>query len=119
MKNLYSDNGTNFCGANNELSELGEKMTKEYDDLVANELAQNGNMWPFSPPGSPHFNGLVEAGVKTIKTHIKREIGDTKLTFEEMTKFLTQVEAAVDSRPLCDMSSSPNDIEPLTPAHFL
>lgn len=75
--------------------------------------------WRRKPPGAPHFNGLAEAAVKSVKLHIKKTISDNKLTFEELSTLLAQIEACVNSRPLCPLSTDPNDISMLTPAHFL
>ncbi|XP_071053675.1 uncharacterized protein [Onthophagus taurus] len=78
-----------------------------------------GLHWIFHPPGGPHFNGLAEAGVKSVKSHLLRVIGDQRLTFEEVYTVLTQIEAVLNSRPLTPISSDPNDLQPLTPGHFL
>ncbi|GFX22888.1 integrase catalytic domain-containing protein [Trichonephila clavipes] len=77
--------------------------------------------WHFSPPVSPHFGGLWEAGVKSIKYHLKRVIGNTNLTFEEFSTLLTQVEAILNSRPLVslDCDNDPDSLNILTPSHFL
>lgn len=108
VTHLYSDNGTTFVGANTQLIEMS-KCAADHLQIV----------WHFNPPAAPHFNGLSEAGVKAVKTHFYRVIGDQRLTYEELNTFLTQVEALLNSRPLCALSSDPNDLQPLTPGHFL
>lgn len=119
IRNLYSDNGTNFVKSNKILQENMTLIDTNYDNAICEELAKSGTKWHFSPPGAPHFNGLVEAAVKSVKLHLKRTISDAKLTFEELSTLLTQIEACVNSRPLCALSSDPNDVGVIIPAHFL
>ncbi|XP_070530765.1 uncharacterized protein [Cardiocondyla obscurior] len=117
-KTLYSDNGTNFRGADVEL----RKMYNEYSifyHAVAEHLASRGTDWKFIPPRAPHFGGLWEAGVKNMKKHLIKVVGDHRLTFEELSTALVQIEACMNSRPLYPLSGDPADLEALTPAHFL
>ncbi|UYV62754.1 HSPA12B [Cordylochernes scorpioides] len=39
-------------------------------------LSNKKTEWKFNPPGTPHFGGLWEAGVKALKYHMKRIIGN-------------------------------------------
>ncbi|CAI6374547.1 unnamed protein product [Macrosiphum euphorbiae] len=75
--------------------------------------------WRFIPPRSPHFGGLWEASVKSMKNLIGRVLSESHLTYEELNTILTRVEACLNSRPLTEMSSDPSDLTYLTPAHFL
>ncbi|XP_058461692.1 uncharacterized protein LOC131436793 [Malaya genurostris] len=71
--------------------------------------AVKGITWHLIPPISPHFAGIWEAGVKSLKHHMKRIVRETRMTTEEMNTFLTQTEAILNSRSLCAMSEDPND----------
>ncbi|XP_015191151.1 PREDICTED: uncharacterized protein LOC107074303 [Polistes dominula] len=100
---LRSDCGTNFKGADAELQALFSTTSKQLGKL-ATLLANDGTQWIFNPPSAPHFGGKWESGVKSVKHHLRRVIGDHRLTYEEMSTFLTQVEATLNSRPLCPLT---------------
>jgi hypothetical protein len=65
------------------------------------------------------MGGLWENGIKQAKYHLKRVLTEKNLTFEEMTTVLCRIEAILNSRPITPLSDNPNDIEALTPGHFL
>lgn len=117
-RKLYSDNGRNFLGAKSELNELGHFLTSHESELNEKFCRENVS-WSFIPAYSPHFGGLWEAGIKSVKYHLKRTLGKAHLNFEQFYTLTTQIEAVLNSRPLCPISSDPNDYSVLTPAHFL
>lgn len=115
---MFSDCGTNLVGAHSELRKLFDSASKEAVQ-IATILANDGTTWTFNPPSAPHFGGKWEAAVKSTKFHLLRTIGDTILTYEELTTLLTQIEAILNSRPLCPLSDDSEDLTSLTPGHFL
>jgi hypothetical protein len=116
---IYSDNGTNFVGAAKELKVLFNAERSSVIPEIVETLASSGTAWHFIPPKSPNFGGLWEAGIKSTKYHIKRVIGDSTLTYEEMSTLLSQIEACLNSRPISVIPSSSDEPNPLTPGHFL
>uniref|UniRef100_A0A1Y1N7Y6 Integrase catalytic domain-containing protein n=2 Tax=Photinus pyralis TaxID=7054 RepID=A0A1Y1N7Y6_PHOPY len=115
---LRSDCGTTLVGADAELRKLFDSARQE-SRHIEHLLAQDGTQWIFNPPAAPHFGGIWEAGVKSTKHHLKRTIGESTLTFEEMSTLLAQVEACLNSRPLQALTDDPDDLSVLTPGHFL
>lgn len=119
-KHIYSDNGTNFVGANNELKKLYEFLKTEITEReIYNHLAQNEVTWHHIPPRAPLQGGLWEAGVKSMKYHLTRTTKDANLTYEEFSTVLSKIEAILNSRPLTAISDAPNDFSALTAGHFL
>ncbi|XP_011635474.1 uncharacterized protein LOC105426098 [Pogonomyrmex barbatus] len=114
---LYSDNAKNFRGVDQELRSMWKAI--QSDPCVLNKLAFESIQWKFIPPSAPHFGGLWEAGVRSVKFHLKRIVRNYTLTFEEMTTLLCKIEACLNSRPLALFSDDYEDYSALTPAHFL
>lgn len=115
---MRSDCGTNFKGANNYLRDVVGFLESNSKD-IGTALSRQGIKWLFDPPSCPHWGGIFESVVKVAKTHLRRVIGETVLTYEELDTVFCKIEAVLNSRPLCPLSSDPNDLEVLSPGHFL
>lgn len=114
---IYSDNGTNFQGADRELRRRILEIARETD--VQNRFASDEITWRFIPPATPHFGGLWEAGVKGVKFHLRRIMGDFKPTFEEFSTLLCKIECMLNSRSLSPLFDDHETFDALTPGHFL
>ena len=118
---IYSDNGSNFVGAKNQLRELYKFLrSKETDSAIHQHLLLHQVTWNTIPERAPHFGGLWESAVKSMKYHLKRVVGSQVLTYEELQTVTCQVEACLNSRPIMAKTSHDQDgISTLTSGHFL
>jgi transposase InsO family protein len=105
---IFSDNGTQFVGADNE-----------FQEEIEEHLRNKGIKWHFTTPAAPHAGGYYESGIKSMKRHLIRECAGRSFDFEQLSTLLCKIEAVLNSRPLTPMSNDPNDFEVLTPGHFL
>ncbi|XP_054257068.1 uncharacterized protein LOC128982054, partial [Macrosteles quadrilineatus] len=117
VKEIHSDCGTNFVGA-------AAALHKCFNNLLCNPVThrfaeENNISFKFLPPHAPHQGGLWERAVRSAKHHLHRVIGGQILTYEEFITLVSRVEAILNSRPLTPLSGDPNDLESLTPGHFL
>ena len=115
---VTSDNGTNFVGAINELSELVSKIDPDRVQQKTTHLF-NKVKWHFNPPAAPHFGGAHEAMIKSAKRAVYAVLGNGDIRDEELITALAGVESLINSRPLTYHTSDPKDATPLTPNHFL
>ena len=114
---MWSDNGTTFVGAARELAESYDKVMR--DPLIRAHLLHNRVVWHFIPPNAPHFGGLWEAGIKSVKHHLRRVLCDSTPTVSELRTLLTGVETILNSRPLVPLNDDPESFDACTPAHLL
>ena len=115
-RSLFSDNGSNFVGAERQLR---ESLMEWEQTKIADMCSQQDIQWHFIPPGAPHMGGAWERLVGSVKRALKIVMGETVLTDEVLHTLLTEVESMLNGRPLTYVSSDGRDLEPLTPNHLL
>ncbi|GFS85018.1 integrase catalytic domain-containing protein [Trichonephila clavipes] len=96
---IFSDNATNFVGTQLELKRLREIMSNCVSNL-SKFLCEERVEWSFIPPRAPNHGDLWEAGVKAVKYHLRRVMGNLRFTYEEFLTILNQIEGVLNSRPL-------------------
>ncbi|XP_029659121.1 uncharacterized protein LOC115233053 [Formica exsecta] len=84
---IHSDCGTTFVGADTQLRAFFAASSPEQRAIIR-QLAADRITWRFNPPSAPHFGGIWEAAVKSLKHHLRRVLGDASLTYEEMSTLL-------------------------------
>ncbi len=103
---IFSDNGTNFQGAREDIRDLqrfhGRRETREAIDKFATE---NDINWHHTPPKAPHFGGLWEAAVKAMKAILRKNARPHPLRWEELYTLLVEAEAILNSRPIAPLHS--------------
>lgn len=114
---IYSDNGRNFVGAENEIHRLYDQMLSQTNNLTR-MLANKRITFKRLPARASHMAGIWERAVGMVKYHIKRVMKDTKLTSRQFEHVLKQIECCLNSRPLWAHTPNADDIEIVTPSHF-
>uniref|UniRef100_A0A453YZM1 Endonuclease n=1 Tax=Anopheles gambiae TaxID=7165 RepID=A0A453YZM1_ANOGA len=113
---VFSDNGTNFVGASQQL----RKEIDERNDALAATFTNANTRWTFNPPGAPHMGGVWERMVRSVKaamstmTELQRTPDD-----ETLLTVIVEAEGMINTRPLTYIPLESADQESLTPNHFL
>ncbi len=119
VRQIRSDQGTNFVGAKNEL----EKGLKDLDqERISTYLASKQCDFLMNVPEASHMGGVWECQIRTIRSvmnivlaQVKGRLDDTSLR-----TFFYEAMSIVNSRPLTTNTiNDPESVEPLTPNHLL
>ena len=122
IRQLRSDQGTNFVGAKRELKEALKELN---GDAVRKELLRNNCDWfefKMNVPSASHMGGVWERQIRTVRNVLSAilERNGSQLNDEALTTFMCEAEAIVNSRPLTvDSINDPKSPNPLTPNHLL
>ena len=81
--------------------------------------ADRGMKWQFTTPLAPHQNGCAGSMIKSIKTALKKAIGDTVLTPFELYTCIVEAANLVNQRPIGRIPNDPNEGAYLCPNDIL
>ena len=114
---IRSDNGTNLVGCQSELSRSFKALDRS---RIQSEARRREIKWIFNPPYSSSQGGVWERIIRTVRRVLVAVHNPGVVSSDEvLCTVFCEVEAVVNSRPLTKLSESANDMEPLTPNHFL
>ncbi|XP_075155406.1 uncharacterized protein LOC142228777 [Haematobia irritans] len=115
-REFFSDNGTNFIGADRELREAIIHIDK---NEIARKYTSSSTKWNFNPPASLHMGGAWERLVRSMKTVLYEILPSRAPNDELLISLLNEVENIINSRPLVYIPIDDETSEALTPNHFL
>ena len=112
---IFSDNGTCFRGACNEM----ERMKMEINQGCAEQVISSSTAWHFNPPGTPHMGGIWERMVRSVKAAMRALDDGKRLNDEILQTTISEAADMINSRPLTYMPQELANEEAITPNHFL
>ncbi|KAL0880625.1 hypothetical protein ABMA27_001855 [Loxostege sticticalis] len=112
---MYSDNATNFRGADKELREAVTEWEPSLRDYALTQRIE----WLYISPGAPHQGGAWERMIRSVKSALRVTLNEKAPRDEVLHTLLVEVEHTMNARPLTHVPVSADDPEALTPNHFL
>ena len=113
---MFSDNGSNFVGAESELRSSINELAK---GDVSDRMAARDIQWNFNPPFASHRGGVWERVVRSIK-EISRALSlEQVMNDESLLTLMTEVERIINNRPLVPVYDDAEEVVALTPNDLL
>ena len=105
-RDMLSDNGTNFIGGFKEINQLVKQIDQ---DKIQRMTSNKGINWHWNPPAAPHFGGVFERMIRSVKRAVNAVLGNADVSDEELQTTFTGVESLMNSRPLTQLSHDPTE----------
>ena len=93
---IVSDNAKTFTATERAIRRLFNQPT------VKAELQTKRVTWRFNLERAPWWGGFFERMVRSVKRCLRKVLGNSKLTVEELTTVLVEIEGTLNSRPLTE-----------------
>ena len=116
VKEIRSDNGTNFTSGEKELRESVKAWIQE---KIQESLLQMEIVWSFNPPYGSHFGSVWERCIRTTRKILRALLREQITDDKSLATLMCEVESILNGRPITTISSDPRDQETLTPNHLL
>lgn len=119
VRQIRSDQGTNFIGAKNELTKALKEVDKERPIAY---LAEKQCDFTVNVPDARHTGGVWERQIRTVRSVLSWVLSKStgRLDDASLRTFFYEAMSIVNNRPLTtDSINGPKSLEPLTPNHLL
>ena len=113
-KLMLLDNATTYTAA--AAVHLRRLFDSQY---LKPSLSHKGTEWKFIPRRALWYGGWWERLIGMTKSVIKKVLGRSYLTLEELQTVCSEVEATMNDRPLTHVFCEPHESEAITPSHLL
>lgn len=111
---IQSDNAKTFQSSSKEIRKIARSPE------VWRYLTDNRITWNFIVEKAPWWGGYWERLVRSIKSPIKKVIGRSTVSYDEMCNMLTEVEAVINATPLTYVYDDEESVSyPLTPSDLI
>ena len=122
IKLLYSDNGINFAGYENELKKIYQEMDNERIQSFMQSLGGDLVRWIRNPPPASHIGGVSEMQVKSARAILSSLLSThgKSLDEESLLTLVVETDRILNSRSLTvETISDPTSDLPLAPSKIL
>ena len=116
-KMIISDNGTQLKLGGSVIGKLWGKIIADED--IQSYASNEGIEWKYITEYSPWKGGFYERLVGMVKRSLRKTLGKSKVSGQQLTTIITEIEAITNSRSLIYLTDDINSTQTLTPAHFL
>lgn len=113
---IFSDNGTNFVGAESELAEFLHQIETSN---IGSKLLFRGIEWRFNPACASHRGGVWERIIRSVRRLLSAVIQEQLLSEEVLLTSLSEVERILNERPLTPVYDDPDALKVLRPVDLL
>ena len=111
---LLSDNAKTFKAAGREVKNL------VHAEEVRQYFTNRQVLWEYIVEKAPRWGGFWARMVRSVKTCLRKHMGWSLLTFEELRTILVEIEAVLNNRPLTYVYNDDNRVSyPLTPSQLI
>ena len=115
-KELYSDNGGNFVGAERELKDW---ICSWDQNKIDNCMLEKRIKWNFNPSSASHRGGIWERLIRSTRKILNSVAWRESLDEELLWTYLTEAERIINDRPLTAVRDGTSEPRPLRPSDLL
>lgn len=115
-KEIMSDNGGNFVGAEKELKDW---ITCLDQNKIVECMTVRSITWRFNPPVASHRGGIWERMIRTTRKILNSVAWRQSIDEEMLWTYLTEAERIINDRPLTAVLDGTGETRPLRPNDLL